>query len=379
MEITSGVLATLIAPLSVATIGAILGALISITDKIVNNYGQLAIDINKGKKTLEITGGAPLLTTLAEAGIFIPSACGGRGSCGACKVKILTDIGPHLPTETPWMEKSEIDDNVRLSCQIKVKQDLEIEVPDELFNVKQYRATVEKITDLTHDIKEVYLALPEGEEVSFVCGQYGQFEAPPYEKVRTPTQRAYSMSSSPSDRDHLEFLIRLVPGGIVTTYVHEHLKEGESVNVVGPFGEFNVKDTGATMICVAGGSGMAPFKSIFNHMVETGEIDTREVWYFFGARTKRDLFYLDWLDDLAAKHEPFHFVAALSEPQPEDEWEGETGLITDVLGTYLSDQIDRTKPLEGYLCGSPGMLDACMAVMRKYEMSEDKIYFDKFA
>ena len=379
MEITSGVLATLIAPLSVATIGAILGALISITDKIVNNYGQLAIDINKGKKTLEVTGGAPLLTTLAEAGIFIPSACGGRGSCGACKVKVLTDIGPHLPTETPWMEKSEIDDNVRLSCQVKVKQDLEIEVPEELFNVKQYRATVEKITDLTHDIKEVYLALPEGEEVSFVCGQYGQFETPPYDKVRTPTQRAYSMSSSPSDRNHLEFLIRLVPGGIVTTYVHEHLKEGESVNVVGPFGEFNVKDTGATMICVAGGSGMAPFKSIFNHMVETGEIDTREVWYFFGARTKRDLFYLDWLDDLAAKHEPFHFVAALSEPQPEDEWEGETGLITDVLGKYLSDQIDRTKPLEGYLCGSPGMLDACMAVMRKYEMSEDKIYFDKFA
>jgi len=379
MEITSTVLQTLIAPISVAVIGAILGALISITDRIVNNYGELAIDINRGKKTLQITGGAPLLSTLAENGIFIPSACGGRGSCGACKVKVLSDIGPHLPTETPWLDKKEIDDNVRLSCQVKVKQDLQIEIPEELFNVRQYQATVEKITDVTHDIKEVYLALPEGEEVSFVCGQYGQFEAPPYEKVRTPTQRAYSMSSAPSDRNHLEFLIRLVPGGIVTTYVHEHLKEGEKINVVGPFGDFNVKDTDATMICVAGGSGMAPFKSIFNHMIGTGEIDTREIWYFFGARTKRDLFYLDWLNELADKHEPFHFVAALSEPQPEDDWEGETGLITDVLGNYLSGQIDRTKPLEGYLCGSPGMLDACMAVMRKYEMSDDKIYFDKFA
>lgn len=369
----------LVAPLSIAGISAVLGALISITDKIVNNYGDLVVDINNGKRELEIKGGAPLLQTLSESGIFVPSACGGRGSCGACKVKVLTDVGPHLPTETPYLEKEEIEDNVRLSCQIKCKENLQIEIPESLFNVKQYEATVERIRDVTHDIKEVYVKLPEGEEVDFVCGQYGQFEVPPYDKVKTATQRAYSMSSPPSDKNHLEFLIRLVPGGIVTSYVHEHLQEGHKINVIAPFGDFNVKDTDATMICVAGGSGMAPFKGIFQHMIETGEIETREIWYFFGARTKRDMFYLDWLNELEEKYDKFHFVPALSEPQPEDDWKGPTGLITEVLAEYLDNRINRENELEGYLCGSPGMLDACMAVMRKSDMSEDKIYFDKFA
>ena len=379
MEVTSPMIQALIAPLAIGGISAVLGALISIMDKIVNNYGDLVIDINSGKRELEVNGGAPLLLTLAENGIFIPSACGGRGSCGACKVKVVTDIGPHLPTETPFLETEELARNIRLSCQVKVKEDLQIEIPDSLFNVKQYEATVERIVDVTHDIKEVYIKLPEGEEVNFVCGQYGQFEAPPYDRIKTPTQRAYSMSSAPSDKNHLEFLIRLVPGGIVTSYVHEHLAEGQKINVVGPFGDFNVKDTGAPMICVAGGSGMAPFKSIFNHMIDTGEIQTREIWYFFGARSKKDLFYLDWLNELDSKYDKFHIVAALSEPQPEDEWAGETGLITEVLGKYLTEKVDRSQPLEGYLCGSPGMLDACMAVMRKFDMDEERIYFDKFA
>ena len=379
MENTPVILQAFVAPLSIAGISAILGALISITDKIVNNYGDLVIDINGGKRQLDIKGGAPLLQTLAESGIFVPSACGGRGSCGACKVKVLSDVGPHLPTETPYLEKDEIDQNVRLSCQIKVKENLEIEIPEALFNVQQFEGTVERVRSVTHDIKEVYVKLPEGKEASFVCGQYGQLEVPPYGKVKSPTQRAYSMSSPPSDKNHLEFLVRLVPGGIVTSYVHEHLEEGQKLRVIAPFGEFNVKDTGATMICVAGGSGMAPFKGIFQHMIETGEIETREVWYFFGARTKRDMFYLDWLYSLDEKYEKFHFVPALSEPQEEDEWTGPTGLITEVLAGYLTDSIDREQPHEGYLCGSPGMLDACMAVMRKFEMSEDKIYFDKFA
>jgi len=375
----SALIQALVAPVAIGGISAVLGALISIIDKIVNNYGDLVIDINSGKRELEIKGGAPLLTTLSEQQIFIPSACGGRGSCGACKVKVVTDIGPHLPAETPYLEPDEIEDNVRLSCQVKVKENLSIEIPESLFNVKQYDGLIERITDVTHDIKEVYVKLPEGEEVEFECGQYGQFEAPPYDKIRTPTQRAYSMSSPPSDKNHLEFLIRLVPGGIVTTYVHEHLSEGQKIRVVGPFGDFGVKDTGATMMCVAGGSGMAPFKSIFTTMIETGEIETREVWYFFGARTKKDLFYLDWLDELDGKYDKFHFVAALSEPQPEDDWKGETGLITEVLAKYFETKVNRDQPLEGYLCGSPGMLDACMAVMRQFEMDDEKIYFDKFA
>ena len=191
--------------------------------------------------------------------------------------------------------------------------------------------------------------------------------------------RAYSMSSAPSDDNHLEFLIRLVPGGIVTSYVHEHLKEGQNINVIAPFGDFYVRDTDAQMICVAGGSGMAPFKSIFQDMVDRGTLNDRDIWYFFGARTKKDVFYLEWLYKLDEEHERFHFVPALSEPQPEDDWDGPTGLITEVLDSYLKETISQETPKEGYLCGSPGMLDACMKVMGDNDMQTDKIYFDKFA
>lgn len=369
----------LVAPAAVAGISAVLGALISITDKVVNNYGDVVIDINSGKKRLDVTGGGNMLVTLAEKEIYIPSACGGRGSCGECKVQVKSDIGPHLPTEIPYLTQEQIAKNIHLSCQIKIKQDVEIEIPESLFNIKKFTATVEKIRDVTHDIKEVLFRLPDDVSIQYVSGQYGQIEVPPYGQVKTPTMRAYSMSSVPSDPNHLEFLIRLVPGGIVTTYVHEHLKEGDKLNIVAPVGEFHVRETEASMICVAGGSGMAPFKSIFKDMIESGEIEQRDVWYFFGARTKKDLFYTDWLAELDEKYERFHFVAALSEPQPEDDWKGETGLITEVLAKYLTDTINKERPKEGYLCGSPGMLDACMAVMRKFEMSEDKIYFDKFA
>lgn len=368
-----------IAPLAVGGISAALAALISITDRIVNNYGEVTLDINKGKKKLPVKGGAPLLFTLAEQGIFVPSACGGRGSCGACKVKITSDVGPVMPTETPYLTPEELKGSVRLSCQVKVKTDVELEIPEELFNVRDYQGTVERIVQVTHDIREVYVKLPDGAEVNYVSGQYGQFEVPPYDKVKEPTMRAYSMSSPPSDKNHLEFLIRLVPGGIVTTYVHNHLKEGQKVRIVGPFGDFHVRNTDAAMICVAGGSGMAPFKSIFQDMLDRGTMDERDVWYFFGARSKRDLFYLDWLYELDKKHPRFHFIPALSEPQPEDNWDGPTGLITEVLDGYLKGDIPAEQAKEGYLCGSPGMLDACMAVMRKNNMDPERIYFDKFA
>ncbi|TVQ40603.1 MAG: oxidoreductase [Spirochaetaceae bacterium] len=372
-------MAYFIAPLAISGISAALAALVSVTDRIVNNYGDAVININDGSKSLDVKGGTNMLLTLAENQIFIPSACGGRGSCGECKVKVKSDVGPHLPTEIPYLTREQIDGNVRLSCQVKIKSDVDIEIPDYLFKIKQYTGTVERIRDVTHDIKEVYLKLEDGQAVDFRAGQYGQIETPPYGKVRERTQRAYSMSSRPSDSNHAEFLIRLVPGGIVTTYVHEHLKEGEKIKIIAPFGEFYVRDTDATMICVAGGSGMAPFKSIFYDFIEKGRMNERDIWYFFGARTRKDLFYLDELQQMQDEYERFHFIAALSEPQPEDNWTGETGLITEVLDRYLKNEISPDKPKEGYLCGSPGMLDACMDVMRSNEMAEDRIYFDKFA
>lgn len=364
-------------PVWLGIISAVLGALISITDSIVNNYGDLTVSINGGKKDLTLKGGGPLLFALAEENIFIPSACGGKGSCGACKVQITSDVGGYLPTEVPYMTNEEMAQNIRLACQVKLKAPMEIKIPEELFNIKKLKTKVSKIVDVTHDIKEVHLELPPGTDLDYIPGQYGQVEAPPYAKIREATQRAYSFASNPNNKTHLEFLIRLVPGGIVTTYVHEHMKEGQNLNVVVPVGDFQVQHTGAQMICVAGGSGMAPFKSIFSHMVDTGEIETREVWYFFGARTTKDLFYLDWLRGLDQKYEKFHFIPALSEPEEGDGWEGETGLITETLDKFLKQTIPPGEK-EGYLCGSPGMLDACMAVMRKNEMKEDRIFFDKF-
>ena len=365
--------------LIVAVFTALLGAVITVTDMVVNNYGEVTVDINDGKKILTVKGGSKLLGTLAAEGIFVPSACGGRGSCGACKCQVNSDVGPHLPTETPYMTDKEIKENVRLACQVKVKADIKLHIPEELFNIKKLDCVVTSIKELTYDIKEVIVKMPDGVDLNYVGGNYGQFEVPPYGDVKEPTARAYSFSSHPQRKGELEFLIRLVPGGIVTSYVHKHLKVGERVNIVAPVGDFNVKDTGAAMICVAGGSGMAPFKAIFNEQIANGTMGKRPIWCFFGARTTRDMYYLDWLWSLDKQYENFHFVPALSEPQPGEKWEGATGLITNVLDEYLQKTIPTNVPKEGYLCGSPGMLDACMVVMRKNAMTEDKIFFDKFA
>ncbi len=373
----------ILGPLVVALVSSALAFLISLTDRVVNDYGEVQIDINGGKKVLKVKGGSPLLGTLAFENIFLPSACGGRGSCGACKVKVSSDVGPHLPTELPYMNSQEVAQNVRLACQVKVKKDISIEIPEALFNIKKFKTTVERIRDLTYDIKEVYLrlsdtAIADG-GISFTPGQYAQLVVPPYGEVKETVQRAYSMSSTPQDKEHIELLIRLVPGGIATTYVHTRLKEGDTIEVVGPFGEFGVRHTKALMVFVAGGSGMAPFKSMLNHMAQTGAWQDRDIWYFFGARSKRDMFYLDEMEELGKRFPNFHFVPALSEPKPEDNWTGPVGLITNVLDSYFKEKMAPDVPKEGYLCGSPGMIDACIKVMTGNGISIDKIYYDKFA
>jgi len=363
-----------LAPLIVGIVSSVLSALIVIVDSIVNNYGEVEIDINNGKKKLKVKGGSPLLFTLASENIFVPSACGGRGSCGACKVKVLSDVGEYLPTELPYMSEEEIKENIRLSCQIKVKKDIKIQLPEELFNVKKLTGKVASIKDVTHDIKEVRIKLPE--EINFKAGQYVQIVVPPYDKIKQPTQRAYSIASTPSKKDEIDLLIRLVPGGIATTYVHNYLKEGDNLEVIGPFGEFYMRDTDADMICVAGGSGMAPIKSIVLDMYERG-ITNRNVWYFFGARTEKDLFYVELFKDLEKKWSNFHFIPALSEPIEPEKWSGEVGLITDVMVKYLENVVDKNTKKEGYLCGSPGMINACEKLLNEHGIKD--VYYDKFA
>jgi Na+-transporting NADH:ubiquinone oxidoreductase subunit F len=367
-----GLLATI---LVLSGISVSLAGLVVLADKFINNYSEVEIDVNDGKKKFKTKGGSSLLSSLAEGKIFVPSACGGKGSCGLCKVKVLSDVGPILPTEAPYLSKDEIAQNVRLSCQIKVKKSLKVWLPEHLFAISEYRSKVEKIVDLTYDIKEITLRLIDPPTIEFKAGQYIQLIIPPYGDVKEPVMRAYSMSSQPSMKDRIELIIRKVPGGLATTYIHEHLKVGEELRFIGPFGEFYLRESNSKIIAIAGGSGMAPIRSIILDMYEK-KIE-RETYFFFGARSKRDLFYVDFFKNLEKLYPSFHFISALSEPKPEDNWDGEVGLITQVVEKYL----DRFSPdqVEAYLCGSPGMINASIEVLKKFGLKEEKIFYDKFA
>ncbi|MBA7467639.1 MAG: 2Fe-2S iron-sulfur cluster binding domain-containing protein [Spirochaeta sp.] len=357
---------------AISGLAAFLAVLMVIADATIGNYGEVTITINEQKK-LTAQGGRPLLSTLMSEGIFIPSACGGRGSCGLCKVKGVNGFGQYLPTELPWISPEEREQNIRLSCQIKVKNDLEISIPEELFNVREYRTQVSKLRDLTYDIKEVTLKLAGSEKISFRAGQFIQFEVPAYSLSDEPVYRAYSIASGPVSEGEVELEIRLVPNGICTTYVHKYLKEGEKVIINGPYGDFFLRDTDRDIIFIAGGSGMAPIKSILSDMVERG--NTRKITYYFGARTRADLFLVAEMEALEEKLANFSFVPALSAPEEDDNWKGETGLITETLAKHLSSGDN----VEAYLCGSPGMIDACIKVLKTGGVPEEFIYYDKFA
>ncbi|MGE4583552.1 MAG: 2Fe-2S iron-sulfur cluster binding domain-containing protein [Sphaerochaeta sp.] len=357
----------------ISAISVVLALLMVIADATIGNYGMVKISINDGAKELEVQGGQPLLKALNQEGVFIPSACGGRGSCGLCKVKVVNGGTEYLPTELPWISEEEKKQNIRLSCQFKVKQDVAITIPEALFLVKEFKTVVERIRDLTHDIKEITLRLEDPSDIKGKAGQYIQFEVPEYEKTDERIYRAYSMASPPSSKNHVELEIRLVPNGICTTYVHTLLKEGDEVTINGPYGEFYLRDTDQNIIFIAGGSGMAPIKSMLLDMAEKGI--QRKAMYFFGARSKRDLFLLDEMKELEKKLPNFKFIPALSEPQPEDGWDGETGLITDVVRRMVSEGSNS----EAYLCGSPGMINACIQVLTELEVPTERIFYDKFS
>lgn len=356
---------------ALAAIAGVLALLVVLAEATIANYGRVKITIN-GEKELEVDGGRALLGTLMDEDIFIPSACGGRGSCGFCTLRVLEGAGDVLPTELPWLSKEEQQNQVRLSCQIKVKRDLAIEIPPELLLIKEFETEVESITDLTYDIKQVRLRLLEPDQIEFRAGQFMQFRVPEYELTDEPVYRAYSMASPPHDPQHLEFEIRLVPNGICTTYVHKHLKQGERVQVNGPYGDFGLRDTEREIVFIAGGSGMAPIKSILLDM-ERKQIG-RRARYFFGARAVRDLFLVEEMKRLEQALSNFTFIPALSAPETDDNWQGDTGLITEVVERHL----ESGENVEAYLCGSPGMIKACVEVLTKKGVPDELIYYDSF-
>ncbi|MFH1593840.1 MAG: 2Fe-2S iron-sulfur cluster binding domain-containing protein [Candidatus Omnitrophota bacterium] len=350
-----------------ASISAVLAALLAFADKYIANYGECKVLINKDKELI-VDGGNTLLSYLMDNKIFIPSACGGKGTCGYCKLKVLEGGGPVLPTETPYLSKQDILHFVRLACQVKVKNDIELSIPADLLAAQQYKAVIEKIEDLTHDIKLFIfkLLLPKG--IVFKPGQYVQFCIPD-----TTEFRAYSVASKPSATDRVELMIRLVPGGLCSTFMHESLEEGDEIYLTGPYGDFFLKEESEKdIICVGGGCGMAPIISILNHLFEKGS--KRNIIYFFGARRKKDLFQTEELERLEKEYSNFKFVPALSEPVPEDNWQGEVGLITEVMQKHLK----YSKNQEAYLCGPPPMIDAAIGILTSEGVNVSAIYYDKF-
>ncbi len=366
------ILTIVTAVLVISLIGAGLAALLAVSEHFFNDYGSCKIKIND-ERELEVEGGRNLLSVLGAEKIFIPSACGGRGTCGLCKLKVIEGAGPLLPTEEPYLDQTERDSNVRLSCQVKVRNDLKIEIPKELFSIREYTCKCAEIADLTGDIKQFRFELVEPKEIDYVPGQYVQLRAPVYEKSKEEVYRAYSISSDPAEENIIDLIIRLVPGGICTTYCFEYLKVGDEVKMNGPYGDFRLSETEAPIVFIAGGSGMAPIKCILHDMKNKGI--KRSAAYYFGANVVKELFLSDLMHEFESNLDDFKYVPVVATPEESEKWEGQKGLVTQAVQKDLKDASGH----EAYLCGSPGMIDAAIKVLKELGMSEDKIFYDKFA
>jgi Na+-transporting NADH:ubiquinone oxidoreductase subunit F len=356
----------------VSSIGAALAALLVVSERYLADYGECTLTVND-EQEFTVEGGRDLLSTLTGNKVFVPSACGGRGTCGECKLKVLEGAGPLLPTEEPHLEPHEREAGIRLSCQVKVRQDIRIEIPEELFAVQEYTTRCTHITDLTHDIKQFTLELEEPQTIDYFPGQYVQLLTPRYEKSSEEVYRAYSISSDPADKTTIELIIRLVPGGICTTYCFEYLKPGDPVKINGPYGDFQLTDTSAPIVFIAGGSGMAPIKCMLHHLKNTR--NTRKATYYFGANKVKELFLTERMKHFESELPDFTFVPVVAAPDEDEQWHGETGLVTDAVKRDLTNAAE----CEAYLCGSPGMIDASIKVLTELGLKEQNIFYDKFA
>jgi Na+-transporting NADH:ubiquinone oxidoreductase subunit F len=373
--------------------------------------GDVTIRVNE-KLDLHAPAGGRLLGTLADQGIFVPSACGGGGTCGQCRVKVLAGGGSLLPTEASLISKREAAAGERLACQVGIAHDMEIQVPDDVFGVKKWQCTVRSNDNVATFIKELVLELPAGETLDFKAGGYIQIECPPHELaystfeigaeylddwkrfglldlrsvVAEPAVRAYSMANYPVESDIIMLNVRIatpppnagpkVPTGVMSSYIF-NLKPGDTVTVSGPYGEFLARETGAEMVFIGGGAGMAPMRShIFDQLkrLHSG----RRISFWYGARSLREAFYVEEFDELAAAHENFSWHLALSDPLPEDEWTGMTGFIHEVLfENYLKDH-PAPEDCEYYMCGPPMMIAAVTRLLSDLGVEEENVLYDDF-
>ncbi len=377
--------------------------------------GEVKITIND-EKELTVQPGTSLLSTLAANNIFLPSACGGQGTCGMCKVQVLEGGGEILPTETGFFTRKEQQQHWRLACQVKVKEDLSIHVPEAVLGVKKMECEVISNRNVATFIKEFKLALPEGEHLHFKAGGYVQIDVPrikvefkdidveeeyrdEWDKYKMwdlkmvndeETFRAYSMANSPAEGDIIMLNVRIatppwdrskgafmkVNPGICSSYIFSR-KPGDKVKVSGPYGEFFIKDTDREMMYIGGGAGMAPMRSHIFHLFYT-EKTKRKVTFWYGARSKREIFYEEDFRKIEEQFDNFKFTIALSEPKPEDHWTGDVGFIHQVVyDNYLSKH-EEPEEIEYYLCGPPMMIDAVLKMLYDLGVPDEMIAYDDF-
>ncbi|MBE1277143.1 NADH:ubiquinone reductase (Na(+)-transporting) subunit F [Enterovibrio baiacu] len=374
--------------------------------------GDITISVNGDDSLAIVTQpGGKLLSALAGAGVFVSSACGGGGSCGQCRVKIKSGGGDILPTELDHISKGEAREGERLACQVAMKTDMDIELPEEIFGVKKWECSVISNDNKATFIKELKLQIPDGESVPFRAGGYIQIEAPAHHvkyadfdvpeeyredwdkfnlfryesKVNEDTIRAYSMANYPEEFGIIMLNVRIatpppnnpdVPPGIMSSFIWS-LKEGDKCTISGPFGEFFAKDTDAEMVFVGGGAGMAPMRShIFDQLKRLKS--SRKMSFWYGARSKREMFYVEDFDGLQAENPNFQWHCALSDPLPEDNWDGLTGFIHNVLfENYLKDH-DAPEDCEFYMCGPPMMNAAVIGMLKDLGVEDENILLDDF-
>jgi len=386
--------------------------LIVLVESKVAKKGDCKILINNEKEPLVVAGGSNLLTTLSNNKVFLPSACGGGGTCAMCKCQILDGGGDILPTEKGLLSRKEQKEHYRIACQVKIRQDMKIRIPDEIFKIQKFECVVRSNHGVATFIKEQVLELPEGQPLDFQAGGYIQIDIPPYKltykefdieeeyrpdwdkynlwdlKVENDETifRAYSMASHPAEKGIIILNVRIatppprdmhLPPGKATSYIY-NLKPGDKVTISGPYGEFFIKDTKREMVYVGGGAGMAPMRSHLYHLFHTLKTRDRKVSYWYGARSKREMFYDDNFKDIAKNFSNFTYNVALSEPLPEDNWDGYTGFIHSVLlENYLKNH-EEPEEIEYYLCGPPMMIAAVQKMLDSLGVPEETISFDSF-
>lgn len=344
----------------------VIGLVIIFMDRVVNNYGECKIIINNDKE-FHAQGGQTLLRMLFENKYFIPSACGGKGTCGYCKLKIHDGAGPILPTESLILTPKERAENFRMACQVKVKGDMAIEIPPEYLEIQEYEGEISLTEDLTSDIKRIQIKLLSPDKIKYKPGQYVQILVPTEEGSDF---RAYSMASSPVVKDMVELNIKRIPEGIGSGYMHAR-KLGDNVELSGPYGDFYLReDSHRDIICVAGGVGLAPLKSIVLYW-DSHNIN-RDIFLFYGSRTLADLYDHDYFMELASRKEKFHYHPALSDDEPG--WTGDRGFIHTLIPKYIRSG----EHSEAYLCGPPIMIDAVTATLVGEGVHKERIWYDKF-